>query len=96
MNKVEEYKSKINYDVWDDVTTIPATNMIELSTYRGSDNYKDRKAKVLWCTKSKSYFVDLCMDGRSEIRSMGYHSERYAEDCAENFVMGYGEFSGHI
>ena len=23
-----------------------------------------------------------------EIRSMGKHSERYAEDCAENWVLG--------
>ena len=22
MNKVEEYKSKINYDVWEDITTL--------------------------------------------------------------------------
>ena len=33
------------------------------------------------------------MEGRSELRGMKIHSERYAEDCAENFVMGYGEFS---
>ena len=31
-------------------------------------------------------------EGFSELRSMSRHSERYAEDCAENFVMGYGEF----
>ena len=31
-------------------------------------------------------------DGFSAIRGMKIHSERYAEDCAENFVMGYGEF----
>ena len=32
------------------------------------------------------------MEGRSELRGMKIHSERYAEDSAENFVMGYGEF----
>ena len=66
--------------------------MKELSVYQGSEEYSDRIAKVLWDTDSKEYFVDMKMDGRSEIRGMKIHSERYAEDCAENFVMGYGEF----
>ena len=66
--------------------------MIELSSYHGSEEYSDRVAKVLWDTDSKEYFVDMKRDGYSEIRSMSRHSERYAEDCAENFVMGYGEF----
>ena len=66
--------------------------MKELSTYIGSEEYSDRVAKVLWDTDSKEYFVDMKMEGRSEIRGMKIHSERYAEDCAENFVMGYGEF----
>jgi len=66
--------------------------MKELSVYQGSEEYSDRIAKVLWDTDSKEYFVDMKMEGRSEIRGMKIHSERYAEDCAENFVMGYGEF----
>ena len=67
--------------------------MIELSTYIGSDQYDDRIAKVLWDDKKKEYYVDMYKEGFSELRSMSIHSERYAEDCAENFVMGYGEFS---
>ncbi len=67
--------------------------MIELSTYIGTDQYDDRTAKVLWCDVRKEYFVDMKREGRSELRGMKIHSERYAEDCAENFVMGYGEFS---
>ena len=67
--------------------------MIELSTYMGSDKYHDRTAKVLYDNKKKEYFVDMTMEGRSELRGMRIHSEQYAEDCAENFVMGYGEFS---
>ena len=67
--------------------------MKELSTYLGSDEYSDRIAKVLWDDKNKEYYVDMKMDGCSELRGMKIHSERYAEDCAENFVMGYGEFS---
>ena len=66
--------------------------MIELSTYIGSDQYDDRIAKVLWDDKKKEYYVDMYKEGFSELRSMSRHSERYAEDCAENFVMGYGEF----
>ena len=67
--------------------------MIELSSYHGSDEYSDRVAKVLWDDERKEYFVDMIKDGFSAIRGMKIHSERYAEDCAENFVMGYGEFS---
>ena len=68
--------------------------MIELSSYHGSDEYSDRVAKVLWDNERKEYFVDMKKDGFSAIRGMSIHNERYAEDCAENFVMGYGEFSG--
>ena len=66
--------------------------MIELSTYMGSNEYSDRIATVLYDNSKKEYFVDMKMEGRSELRGMKIHSERYAEDCAENFVMGYGEF----
>ena len=66
--------------------------MKELSTYIGSEEYDDRIAKVLWDDERKEYYVDMYKEGFSELRSMSRHSERYAEDCAENFVMGYGEF----
>ena len=65
----------------------------EVSIYYGSDEYQDRVAKVLWDDDKKEYFVDMRKDGYSELRSMSRHSERYAEDCAENFVMGHGEFN---
>jgi len=64
----------------------------ELSTYTGSDNYSDRTAKVLWDDVQKKYYVDMNRNGRSEMRCMENHNERYAEDCAENFVTGNGEF----
>ena len=67
--------------------------MKELSSYHGSEEYSDRTAKVLWDDTKKEYFVDMRKDGYSELRSMSRHSERYAEDCAENFVMGHGEFN---
>ena len=66
--------------------------MKELSEYFGSEKYSDRIAKVLWDDSKEEYFVDMKKDGYSELRSMSNHSEQYAEDCAENFVMGYGEF----
>jgi len=66
--------------------------MIEVSEYFGSEKYSDRIAKVLWDDSKEEYFVDMKKDGYSELRSMSNHSEQYAEDCAENFVMGYGEF----
>ena len=65
--------------------------MKELSTYYGSDEYSDRIAKVFWDIDKKEYFVDMKMNGRAELRGMRIHNEQYAEDCAENFVMGYGE-----
>ena len=65
----------------------------EVSIYYGSDENQDRVAKVLWDDTKKEYFVDMRKDGYSELRSMSRHSERYAEDCAENFVMGHGEFN---
>ena len=65
----------------------------EVSIYYGSDEHQDRVAKVLWDDDKKEYFVDMQKIGYSELRSMSRHSERYAEDCAENFVMGHGEFN---
>ena len=67
--------------------------LIEVSEYFGSEKYSDRTAKVLWDDSKKEYFVDMKKDGYSELRSMSRHSERYAEDCAENFVTGTGEFN---
>jgi len=40
----------------------------------------------------KEYYIDMRKEGFSKMLGMSRHSEQYAEDCAENFVMGYGEF----
>ena len=66
--------------------------MIELSAYYGSEQYDDRKATVLWDDVMKEYYIDMRKEGFSKMLGMSRHSERYAEDYAENFVMGYGEF----
>ena len=66
--------------------------MKEMSTFIGSEEYSDRTAKVLWDDDNQLYYVDMKMDGRDELRPLPNHSVSYAEDCAENFVMGFGEF----
>ena len=70
------------------------TDMEELSVYFGDGNHKGRRAHVMWCPDKKGYFVEMLhASGHYELRNMGPHSESYAEDCAENFVMGWGEFT---
>ncbi len=49
---------------------------------------KDRHARVYYNTE-KGYEVDLALNGKVlEIRELHGHSESYAEDCAENYVLG--------
>ena len=73
--------------------------MQELSCFYGHGEYEDREAYVRWCSDRKEYFVDMKITNElgnssySELRSMGYHNEQYAEDCAENFIMGYGKIN---
>ena len=48
----------------------------------------------MWSPDKKGYFVEMMnAAGHYELRNMGPHSESYAEDCAENFVMAWGEFT---
>ena len=44
MNKVEEYKSKINYDVWKDVITL---NLEEITTLIKSSEEKVLRSKLI-------------------------------------------------
>jgi len=58
-----------------------------LSTFYGSDKYKDRSSEVL--RDNRGFFVRLyshenCM----EERHLFEHSEVYAENTAENWVLG--------
>ena len=70
------------------------TDMEELSVYFGDGNHKGRRAYVMWCPDKKGYFVEMMnAAGHYELRNIGPHSESYAEDCAENFVMAWGEFT---
>ena len=70
------------------------TDMEELSVYFGDGNHKGRRAHVMWCPDKKGYFVQMMhAAGYYELRNIGPHSESYAEDCAENFVMAWGEFT---
>jgi hypothetical protein len=58
-----------------------------ISSYFGVEQYEDRIAHV--CKDDKGFYVDLYyQDAWLEKRELYDHSERYAEDCAENFVLG--------
>jgi len=57
------------------------------SEFFGTDEYKSRYAKVIW--ESHYYSVKMYEnDSLVERRRLKGHSERYAEDCAENWVLG--------
>ena len=58
-----------------------------LSEYYGQDEYEGRTSQVVW--DGRKYLVRLFQDGKQiEERNLQGHNERYAEDCAENYVMG--------
>ena len=55
--------------------------------YYGDGEYDNRKAIIF--KNNNTYGVVMIKDGKIiEERLLKGHSERYAEDCAENFVMG--------
>ena len=63
----------------------------ELSSFYSDDG--NREAYVLLNHENKEYEVMMVTcEGKSftvkEVRSMENHNERYAEDCAENWVLG--------
>ncbi len=63
----------------------------ELSSFYSDDG--SREAYVLLNHENKEYEVMMVTcEGKSfsvkEVRSMENHNERYAEDCAENWVLG--------
>ncbi len=58
-----------------------------ISSYFGVEQYEDRIAHV--CKDDKGFYVNMYLqDGHVEKRPLYAHSERYAEDCAENYIMG--------
>ena len=69
---------------------------VELSTYFGDKEYADRVAKT-YLIKGNYYEVDFILNQKIiETRimksesgdAMYFHSESYADSCAENYVMG--------
>ena len=63
----------------------------ELSSFYSDDG--SREAYVLLNHENKEYEVMMVTcEGKNfsvkEVRSMENHNERYAEDCAENWVLG--------
>lgn len=65
---------------------------VVLSRYFGTDRYALRRAHVTW--DGRWYSVDMYhRDELVERRPLKGHAEGYAEDAAENYVMGIGEFN---
>jgi len=59
-----------------------------IHTFYGTKEYKDRMAYV-FLEADKSFTVVMIKDANIiEERSIVGHSEQYAEDCAENWVLG--------
>ena len=60
---------------------------IEISTYWGDKEYCHRKACVM--KNSNGYYVDMWdHDQLVESRTLYKHSEIYAQNAAENYVLG--------
>ena len=58
-----------------------------ISTYSGVGEYSDRRAEV--CKNNRGHFVQFFMaDEVVDYREVYDHSERYAEDTAENWCLG--------
>jgi hypothetical protein len=58
-----------------------------LSTYWGDGEYSDRRAEV--CRDDRGFYVQFFMNDQFiEFRTLYEHSERYAEDAAENWCLG--------
>ena len=58
-----------------------------LSEYYGEGRYLGRYATFNW--DGRKYSVRMYQDGKQvEERDLQGHNERYAEDCAENYVLG--------
>ncbi len=61
---------------------------MELHIFYGTNQYKNRKAHV-FIEEDGSYTVTMISDSAIiEDRNIKGHSEQYAEDCAENWVLG--------
>ena len=58
-----------------------------LSEFYGEGKFLGRTATVNW--DGRKYSVRMYLDGKQiKERSLQGKSERYAEDCAENYVLG--------
>jgi hypothetical protein len=59
----------------------------QLSTYWGDNQYSDRMAHVM--KNEQGYYIEMYKgEDLIETRPLYDHSEYYAEDAAENYVMG--------
>ena len=60
---------------------------VAISTYWGDEEYSDRMANVM--LNETGFYIDMYKDEKLvERRPLYEHSEIYAENAAENYVMG--------
>ncbi len=63
------------------------SNMANIKLHENWSDDKNRKASVH--KNQQGFYVKLFEGGfLREVRRLYSHSEQYAEDCAENFVLG--------
>lgn len=76
------------------ITELDRETTVRIKDYSGDPVDPDNKSKtaVVWKDKN-GYWVDLYYDVHPcKLINVNEHSLRYAEDAAENWVMGYGDF----
>ena len=60
---------------------------VPVHEFYGAGEYKNRQAMVK--VNELGFYVEMYLDDKfKERRNLYKHSEQYAEDCAENWVMG--------
>lgn len=64
-----------------------------ISTYWSDD--KSKRAEIHKDDSGLSVYL-YNYDSLLEVRNLNNFSIHYAEDCAENFVMGYGSFDNKL
>jgi len=69
-------------------------NYRQIHRHWGSDEYSNRSAEVVYDGNKEIYIVNFydkkrLVEARKMVTEGVAHSERYAEDAAENWCLGY-------
>jgi hypothetical protein len=76
------------------INQLDLVTTVRISDYHGNPEDVDNRSKsaIVWKDKN-GYWVDLYYDIHPcKLINVNEHSLRYAEDAAENWVMGYSDF----